>query len=81
LIGGLLVSGAEAAGVDRIMALRLPFFFAGVALFLVFIWAAPKLTTAKIEAARSEGVAAKEAAVESEARDEAVRDGEPEPNS
>jgi MFS family permease len=81
LVGGLLVSGAEAAGVDRITALRLPFFFAGAALFLVFIWAAPRLTTEKIEAARAEGVAAKEAVVAANAGDEAVRDEEPEPIS
>jgi MFS family permease len=58
-LGGLIVNGAEAAGVDRVMALRLPYFVSAVALFLVFVWAAPKLTTEKIEAARAEGVAAK----------------------
>ena len=61
MLGGLMVSGAEAAGVDRIMALRLPWFFAGVSLLLLFFWAAPKLTTEKIETARAEGVVAKEA--------------------
>ena len=40
--------------------------FAGVAFLLLFIWAAPKLTTQKIESARSEGVVSK-AASESDA--------------
>ena len=61
LLGGLMVAGAEAAGVDRTMALRLPWFFAGASLLLVFAWAAPKLTTDRIESARADGVAAKEA--------------------
>jgi hypothetical protein len=43
------------------MALRLPWFFAGASLVVLFFWAAPKLTTAKIETARADGVAAKEA--------------------
>lgn len=60
LIGGLMVSGAEAVGVDRITALRIPWWFVGVAFLILFIWAAPKLTTEKIESARAEGVAAKE---------------------
>ncbi len=60
-IGGLVVSGAEMAGLDRIMALRVPYFVSAAALFAVFLWAAPQLTTEKIEAARLEGVAAKEA--------------------
>ena len=59
-IGGIVVSVAETAGVDRITALRLPYFVAGAALFVVFLWAAPQLTTAKIEAARAEGTAVKE---------------------
>ena len=58
-IGGLLVNGAEAAGMDRVMALRLPYFVSGVALFILFLWGAPQLTTAKIDAARAEGVEAK----------------------
>lgn len=57
-LGGLIVAGSEAAGVDRVMALRIPYFAAGVALFVLFLWAAPQLTTEKIEAAREEGVAA-----------------------
>jgi MFS family permease len=58
-IGGLLVNGAEAAGMDRVMALRLPYFFSAAALFIVFLWGAPKLTTEKIEAARADGIEAK----------------------
>ncbi|MGI9666306.1 MAG: MFS transporter [Acidimicrobiia bacterium] len=60
--GGLIVAGSEAAGLDRVMALRMPYFVAAAALLLLFFWAAPKLTTEKIESAREEGVAAKEAA-------------------
>ncbi|MFV1971806.1 MAG: MFS transporter [Acidimicrobiia bacterium] len=59
-IGGLLVKGAEGFGIDRVMALRLPYFVSAAALFLVFLWAVPKLTTDKIETARTEGIAAKE---------------------
>jgi MFS family permease len=70
MLGGLMVSGAEAAGMDRIMALRLPWFFTGISLLLLFFWAAPKLTTEKIETARAEGVAAKEAVKADAAADE-----------
>jgi len=56
-IGGLIVTGAEAVGIDRLMALRLPYFVSGVALVIVFFWAAPQLTIAKIEAARVGGAA------------------------
>ncbi len=57
-VGGIMVAGAEAAGVDRVMALRIPYFSAGIALFILFLWAAPQLTTEKIEAAREEGISA-----------------------
>ncbi|MCL1693780.1 MAG: MFS transporter [Actinomycetia bacterium] len=60
-IGGLLVFGVEFAGGSRELALRMPWLATAVAYVLLFIYAAPKLTTAKIEAARAEGVAAKEA--------------------
>ncbi|MEA2010335.1 MAG: MFS transporter [Actinomycetota bacterium] len=60
-VGGLLVSGVELAGGSRELALRLPWFLAALSYLLLFAYAAPKLTTAKIEAARAEGVAAKEA--------------------
>jgi MFS family permease len=59
--GGIIVNGAELLGIDRVMALRLPYFLAGVAFFALFLWAAPQLTTDKIETARAEGVAAKAA--------------------
>ncbi len=58
-IGGLLVNGAEAAGMDRVTALRLPYFVSAAALFIVFLWGAPKLTTEKIETARADGIEAK----------------------
>ena len=60
-VGGLLVSGIELAGGSRELALRMPWFLTAVAYVLLFIYAAPKLTTTKIETARAEGVAAKEA--------------------
>ena len=60
-VGGLLVAGIELAGGSRELALRMPWFLTAVAYVLLFIYAAPKLTTAKIDAARAEGVAAKEA--------------------
>jgi MFS family permease len=61
VIGGLLVVGTEAIG-SRELALRMPWFVAAAAYVLLLIYAAPKLTTEKIEAARAEGIAAKEAA-------------------
>jgi hypothetical protein len=54
-IGGLLVNGAEAGGMDRVMALRFPYFISAAGLFIVFLWGAPKLTADKVEAARAEG--------------------------
>lgn len=54
-IGGAIVSGAEAFGVDRVMALRLPYFIVAAASFLLLLWATPRLTTEKIEAARAAG--------------------------
>ncbi len=59
-IGGIVVKGAEGFGIDRVMALRVPYFVSAAALFLVFLWAVPKLTTDKIETARTTGIAAKE---------------------
>ncbi|MDA2979807.1 MAG: MFS transporter, partial [Actinomycetota bacterium] len=59
-LGGLIVRVSESAGVDRVMALRLPWFIAGAAILVLFVWAAPKLTTEKIDSARSEGIAAKQ---------------------
>jgi MFS family permease len=59
--GGLIVAGVEGAGGSRELALRMPWFVAAAVYVLLFIYAAPKLTTAKIEAARVEGIAAKKA--------------------
>ncbi|MFV9672168.1 MAG: MFS transporter [Acidimicrobiia bacterium] len=61
-IGGVLVFGVEFVGGSRELALRMPWLVTAVAYVLLFVYAAPKLTTAKIEAARAEGVAAKESA-------------------
>lgn len=58
-IGGLLVVGAE-TGMSRVMSLRLPWLVAAGCWVLLIAYAAPKLTTAKIEAARAAGVAARE---------------------
>ncbi|MCL1598734.1 MAG: MFS transporter [Actinomycetia bacterium] len=65
-IGGVIVSVAETAGVDRVTALRLPYFVSAAALFVVFLWAAPQLTTDKIEAARVEGIKTEEVEPSSE---------------
>lgn len=51
LIGGALVDLAQLTG-DRELALRLPYLLATVAGLLLFFFAAPRLTTAKIESAR-----------------------------
>jgi hypothetical protein len=52
----LLAAGLEAAGASRDLALRSPWWLASGAYVILFVYAAPKLTTAKIEAARQEGV-------------------------
>jgi len=62
-IGGLLVVGSEAS-MSREMSLRMPWLIAAAGWALMFFYAAPKLTTAKIESAREEGVAAKKASGE-----------------
>ena len=54
LIGGALVDIVELGG-DRQFALRLPYFLVAAAGLLLFFFAAPRLTTAKIEAARATG--------------------------
>ncbi len=59
-VGGLLVVITEGFA-SREVALRMPWFFVAVSFALLFVYAAPRLTTEKIEAARTEGVAAKEA--------------------
>ena len=60
--GGLIVAGMESLGASREVALRSPWWFAAIAFFLLFLYAAPKLTTDKIETARAEGAAEKEQA-------------------
>lgn len=54
IAGGLVVVITEAFG-SRDLALRMPFFVVGVLYLVLFVFAAPKLTTAKIEAARAAG--------------------------
>ena len=51
LIGGALVDLVQLTG-DREFALRLPYFLVSVAGLLLFFFAAPRLTTAKIDSAR-----------------------------
>ncbi len=63
VIGGGIVAVAEVFG-SRELALRLPWWIAAAGFALVFVYAAPKLTTAKIEAARAEGLARRQAADE-----------------
>ena len=60
-VGGVIVAGMEAAGASREIALRSPWWFAGACFLILFIYAAPKLTTEKIESARTEGIAMKKA--------------------
>ena len=55
LIGGLIVVVTDAFG-SRELALRMPWLIAGAAYFVLFVFAAPKLTTAKIEAARANAI-------------------------
>ncbi len=62
-IGGLLVVGSETS-MSRETALRMPWLLAAAGWAVLFFYAAPKLTTAKIESARKDGVAAKKAAGE-----------------
>lgn len=54
LIGGAIVDLMEMTG-DRELALRTPYFIAAAAGFILFIFAAPRLTTEKIERARQQG--------------------------
>ncbi len=60
VLGGLVVSVGETV-TTRQTALRLPWFLAGAAYVAVFVYAAPRLTTERIETARLEGIAAKAA--------------------
>ena len=57
-LGGVLVAVAEPIW-GREMALRIPWFVTGVIGLALLVYAVPRLTTARLEAAREEGVAAK----------------------
>lgn len=54
LIGGAIVSLTQLLG-NRELALRMPYFFSLVLGLVIFAFAAPRLTTEKIERARGEG--------------------------
>ncbi len=54
LLGGVIVAVADAVG-DRSLALRLPWLLSGGAHAVLLAFAAPRLTTARIEAARAAG--------------------------
>jgi MFS family permease len=54
LIGGALVDLMDALG-DRELALRTPYFVSALLGLMLFFFAAPRLTTEKIEKARQEG--------------------------
>ncbi|MFK8024622.1 MAG: MFS transporter [Ilumatobacter sp.] len=60
IIGGAIVAIADANG-SREFALRLPWFVAGALHVALFAFAAPKLTTAKMDAAREAAKAAQSA--------------------
>ena len=76
-VGGFVVSGSEVVA-GRELALRMPWFVTAGAYAVLFFYAAPKLTTAKLEAARAEGIAAKEAEARAEAeRGAAEPEGKP----
>ena len=57
LLGGLIVTTTESF-TSRELALRMPWFVAGILNLVLFFFAAPKLTTEKIEAARAEATPA-----------------------
>ncbi len=74
LLGGAVVAIAN-IWVDRATALRWPFFVAGIIYVGIFIYALPRLTTAKMEATRAEGIVAKEAFDAEDARDAIAQAG------
>jgi len=74
LLGGAIVAIAD-VWVDRSTALRWPFFIAGAIYIGVFFYALPRLSTAKLEASRAEGIAAKEAFDSEDARDATAEAG------
>jgi MFS family permease len=51
-LGGIIVAVADAVG-SRELALRVPFFVAGIGHLVLFVYARPRLTTAKMDAARA----------------------------
>ncbi len=55
LVGGLIIVVTDSFA-SRELALRMPWLIAGVGYFVLFAFAAPKLTTAKIEAARTKAI-------------------------
>lgn len=60
IVGGIVVAAFEVA-TSRELALRMVFFIAAGIYGLAFIYAVPRLTTAKIESARAEGLEGREA--------------------
>jgi MFS family permease len=56
VLGGVIVWIASQS-TDRGMALRWPFFVVAVSYVLLLVYAAPRLTTAKLDSARDEGLA------------------------
>jgi MFS family permease len=58
-LGGLIVDITEAL-TNRDLGLRMPFYLAGAVYVVLFFYSLPRLTTAKIEAAREEAVRRKE---------------------
>jgi MFS family permease len=60
LVGGLIVAVGEGV-MGRSAALRLPYFLVAAAYVALLAYAAPRLTTEKLEAARAEGAAARKA--------------------
>jgi MFS family permease len=56
VLGGVLVAVTDSVA-SRDLALRMPWFIAGVMHIVLFVFAAPKLTTARIAAARARALA------------------------
>jgi len=75
LLGGLIVTLTESAGGSRELALRMPWFAVAVGYALLYIYAAPRLTTEKIETARAEGITAKEDSEQRSVESKAADDG------
>jgi MFS family permease len=59
LVGGLVMRFTEILA-DRDLALRMPYFVSAAVLVVVAVWAIPMLTTEKLEAARADGIVARE---------------------